>query len=257
MPSKGLRPQTEMGSRVRKVRATIELSERLNKRLVSYGIAAGVTGLGLLGTAPAAEGDIIYTQANTAFGPNSFTSFDLNHDGVADFGIEDFGFFSQSTHGFRSIGSLALSPAPGNAGLFRTSATYHFPFLAPLGAGSPIGPKALWTSFGGLRAGYFGLFCDYRSCTHLERGYWQNSSAFMGLKFLIDGQTHYGWAELETYQSRGTGGYDGTLISFAYETVPNRGLLAGQIQDTPEPATLRLLALGSLVLGLWRKKRIT
>jgi len=45
-----------------------------------------------------------------------------------------------------------------------------------------------------------------------------------------------------------------TLGGFAYDTVAEEPIVAGQ-GLTPEPGTLGLLALGSLGLGLWRRKK--
>jgi len=78
----------------------------------------------------------------------------------------------------------------------------------------------------------------------------------------VDGQAHYGWARLNVTICllRSPGCLPGnqiteTLTGYAYDTVPNQGLLAGQTTATPEPGTLGLLALGSLGLGFWRRRK--
>lgn len=47
----------------------------------------------------------------------------------------------------------------------------------------------------------------------------------------------------------------GEVTGYAYETNPNESIGAGQISEGPEPGTLGLLALGSLGLGYWRRKK--
>ena len=81
----------------------------------------------------------------------------------------------------------------------------------------------------------------------------------------------------------GISGIIATLTGYAYETIPNRPIIAGKtkgkmndkeaspdllspddrgpaasltnpIPDTPQPATLGLLAMGSPALSIWRRK---
>ncbi len=102
--------------------------------------------------------------------------------------------------------------------------------------------------------------------TTYVRGYWgSGTSGFLGLEFQIDGQAHYGWAEVFM-----TGGgpfekYRGVVKGYAYNTVPNQPLLAGflvgaesdgdQIGEmSPPTATLGLLALGAPGLDIWRRR---
>jgi hypothetical protein len=48
--------------------------------------------------------------------------------------------------------------------------------------------------------------------------------------------------------------YNEVLTGYAYNTVPNASITAGEGFRTPEPGTLGLLALGSLGLGFWRRR---
>jgi hypothetical protein len=63
---------------------------------------------------------------------------------------------------------------------------------------------------------------------------------YLGIEFLIDGQVHYGWMDLDNYQWNQT-----EIHGWAYETEPGKPILAGSI---PEPSTL-LLACATL--GSW------
>ena len=97
---------------------------------------------------------------------------------------------------------------------------------------------------------------------------------YLGLSFQRNGRTHYGWARL-TVQ------FDlphlkATLTGYAYETIAGKSIKAGQtkeaaddptnedfgpgasltnpIPDTPQPASLGMLALGAQGVPLWRRK---
>lgn len=77
---------------------------------------------------------------------------------------------------------------------------------------------------------------------------------YVGFEFLSNGQTHFGWAHAYVSVSRGSG-VTATISEFAYDTVANQSILAGQTTATPEPGTLGLLAFGSLGLGFWRRRK--
>ena len=88
------------------------------------------------------------------------------------------------------------------------------------------------------------------------------------------GETHYGWARLSV-QVQLPLTITATLTGYAYETIPNTSINAGQVgpNDTniesnsiepphasltaraPQPATLGILALGAPVLSVWRRER--
>jgi hypothetical protein len=94
-------------------------------------------------------------------------------------------------------------------------------------------------------------------------GYWGDAQGrFLGLEFTVQGQKHFGWARLN-----GTA----TLTGYAYETVPNKPIRAGQtgpvadnllpeLRSAPpssaslQPPALGLLALGWRGLDAWRKE---
>ena len=52
--------------------------------------------------------------------------------------------------------------------------------------------------------------------------YWDSCTAYLPLKFLVDGKIHYGWIYMAL-----SGSGDWTLYSCAYEAIPNKGVVAG------------------------------
>jgi hypothetical protein len=97
-------------------------------------------------------------------------------------------------------------------------------------------------------------------------GYWKHATnRYLGLRFLIDGKIHYGWARLNVSCSNLR--VRATLTGYAYETIPNKSIITGKTKGTnaaeaaasfntqlPEPATLGMLALGAPRPAIWRRE---
>jgi hypothetical protein len=106
-------------------------------------------------------------------------------------------------------------------------------------------------------------------------GPWGNvADKFLGLRFGINGEPHYGWARLTVDVRReGFPTIRARLTGYAYETEPNKTILAGDqgvwaeagsgsakdvsLAPAPAPAHsfLGLLSLGSLGLDRWRASK--
>jgi hypothetical protein len=105
--------------------------------------------------------------------------------------------------------------------------------------------------------------CD--SCSN--NGPWLNVKlAYLGLKFVIKGKAHFGWARVKLSHNMYSP-IQATLTGYAYETIPGKGIIAGATKgpDDPEPtaffnapasepAALGTLALGAPGLSIWRRK---
>ena len=88
-------------------------------------------------------------------------------------------------------------------------------------------------------------------------GSWVNvKQRYLGLKFHIGKKVHYGWARLNV--SSKVGSITATLTGYAYETIPNRPIIAGKTHGrdviTVQPASLGHLARGASELRAWREK---
>ena len=96
-------------------------------------------------------------------------------------------------------------------------------------------------------------------------GPWKDvTNRYLGLKFFIHGQVHYGWARVTNI-----GSSTFTITGYAYETTVGKSLQAGQTSETAAdeaddtasltmPATqgpsLGMLARGAEAMAVWYRK---
>ena len=94
-------------------------------------------------------------------------------------------------------------------------------------------------------------------------GLWANkTNRYMGLKFMINGSHHFGWARLTVVHGTAT------ITGYAYETIPNKPIIAGKtsgfavsnaraadqvLAPFHQRASLGVLALGTNGLNIWRR----
>ena len=190
-----------------------------------YALAAGAVGAGALASASQAEAKVVYTPANVNIAQNSaMFKLDLNHDGVPDFGlINQFRTFSMSNDARLLAKPLKsandISGKPGHS---------SYPLVYALAKGDKIGPQAKFDvdyPLGGAMAVY----------GQYSAGYWQHTTAYLGLKFVIKGKIHYGWARVKVAR-RDPRGYNATLTGYAYETIANKAILAGATKGSEKIA---------------------
>lgn len=89
-------------------------------------------------------------------------------------------------------------------------------------------------------------------------GPWNDvKNRYLGFKFQIKGKSHYGWARLNVTGS-GLGTIVATMTGYAYETIPNKAIVAGKTNDTEtdesteegtEGSVDPFATLGGLALG--------
>jgi hypothetical protein len=183
-------------------------SQKFSKKLASYGaLSMAIAGL------TDASGQIVYTDVDPDFagGVTIDYGLDLNNDGTIDFNI-DAGtvssgmFFAVQMDNNGITGNSVLGSEP----------SYIYPFA--LDAGAPVSSGQ--TSF------YSSGTLNFASC-YLGNGgsNWCGvADKFLGLKFQVDGNTHYGWARLDLSAS----GDSFTVKDYAYNSVPDEAIVAGQ-----------------------------
>ena len=252
----------------RRPRTTAKLSETTQERLNSYARAAVAAGVGILALTHAADAKISYTQTNQKFGPDGSIAFDLNHDGINDFELDAFTSASGDSYGFAR---LSVRHSPNNA--VWGEVISHRSFALDLHDNVRIGPKGQFFNNAGV---LIALVFDGNNSTNGsflgpwvgQPGHRTVKDRYLGLRFLIKGKTHFGWARLKVTSAGFPKGIITTLSGYAYETVPNKSIGAGVTQDaansepnpasftapTPKPAPLGLLALGSPGLSIWRRE---
>ncbi|MFZ0774083.1 MAG: hypothetical protein WCA49_22595 [Candidatus Sulfotelmatobacter sp.] len=228
-----------------------QLSESFMSNVNAYALAAGAAGVSIMALAQPAEAEIVYTPANATIPINRGVTIDLTHDGTADF---RFFFYTFAYHSFR--GELSVYGVNGG-GVIAGAGKY----ASPLFRGKSIGPAQVFVPGAEM---FRSQGVDiYSSIYHRSVfGPWVNvQNRYLGVEFLIDGATHYGWIRLSSTVGKFKVATF-TVTGYAYETVPDQPIKAGQLTDEASaPAesaplakpSLGVLALGSQGLELWRR----
>ncbi|HTS38507.1 MAG TPA: hypothetical protein VMH04_22725 [Candidatus Solibacter sp.] len=233
------------------LRPVSSLNPKLDHRLAAYVAVASAAGFGLMAAPPGAEAKVVYTSTNVRI--LSQSTIDLNNDGIADFQfvIRECGSHSDC---------LDVNPlAKGNGMRGKNSIVNAGFFGVPVGAGENFLVGEGNASYGNFMA-LGGAYGSYQ----WSGGPWANTTnRYLGVRFMISGQTHYGWARLSVNMKSGLI----KLSGYAYETTPNRTIIEGHISGpeiaelSPDrvvpfqrPASLGALARGADGLDLWRRE---
>jgi hypothetical protein len=275
-------------SRTSGPRKTANLSESVHHQLNMYALAAGAAGVGALALTQTAEAKIVYTRVNKPLN-YAVTILDLNNDGIPDFGFCENATGSGATtycrlaldrgrkllgerHPPSPFGELLYVFPPAaekqQNRIWGNSTWAGHAAAAALRAGFHIGPKRRFLPGSHLMATWESL-----AGTQFYGGPWKNVlHRYLGLKFIIKGKIHYGWARLNVNAAHGI---VATLTGYAYETIPNYPIIMGKttgtddvekydsgpgaslstpISDKPQPTSLGMLALGAQGVPLWRRK---
>jgi hypothetical protein len=259
-------------------RKTVNLSESLHRRLNPYASTATAAGVAVLALAGASEAKVVYTETNQVTRAGFPLYIDLNSDGINDFVLRT--IFYRGTSGLDVGLNASGNRNAGNAVAGRRSSLgtgYFFSAASAFPAGARIGPERKFpVDLPVMAEEHFSK--GGRSSRYSDIGPWVDSgqgvaNRYLGLKFVVDGQVHYGWARVSV-----TVGHhpqlddvNATLTGYAYETIPNKAIIAGDTgratdeQSSAEPingfpqqpvqpvASLAALALGATGLAIWRR----
>jgi hypothetical protein len=247
-------------------RPPTHLAPNLDKGLLGYAVAATAAGVGLLALAQPAEAKVIFTPSDIAIPYMGSIQFDINHDGIPDFELAwncvgfctSNGGVARHPSGF-NIQSLVVGPLQAGGSVNAVMSTYGKWCAKELGKGHTIGygkhfqPSGLplwkFNSGSGIRDTYF---CQWHGKT--------NIGGFLGLKFVVSGQTYYGWAHVLLTD------FGPYLRGYAYEDTPGQSIVTGVTHGPDEAngatapalparqaASLGLLARGAMGLAVWRR----
>jgi hypothetical protein len=227
------------------LRTPSRISDSLHQRLNAYALAASAAGVSLLALAQPAHGRIVYHRAHHRFyfGFISY-SFDVNHDGIADFV-----FNSQFAI---AVAYFSIQPAASRTGNriwgYKTT-DYGNRFASALRAGVKVdASKKLGGGSNLMTLCSFGTGTGSTQCF----GQWGDvRNRYLGLKFYdVEGKAHFGWARLNTgLNAKGSSSKPfATLTGYAYETIPNKPIITGKTKG-PDVVTVRDASLGHLARG--------
>ena len=228
---------------------TRKLSCRLDRGLSLYVLAASAAGVSALALAPPANAQVVYTPAHQFIHRNGQIVIDFNRDGVTDVTIREIPWNLGSVSPGNSLQAV---PSQSGGGIKAGGLNLY---AAALSAGEMIGPQ---NSFWNVPA----VMAEYTSFGSYFYGSWAllKKSAYVGVRFLINGKNHYGWARLKVKNDFALKSIIALLTGYAYETTPNKPILAGATGKGPtldsadeptsstgpnEQPTLGALALGA------------
>jgi hypothetical protein len=201
---------------------------------------------------------------------------DLNHDGINDFQLRTT-YYAGSSGLELGLGASGIADNQVAGRRFRSSGGYFFSAASALPAGAQIGPKGNFS----VRFPFMAMEIFNRDggSQYFDLGPWAGKgkgvkNRYLGLKFVVDGEVHYGWARISVTleHHRQSDDVIGTLTGYAYETIPNKSVKAGQETEdadesatgpgettpravpVPTAATLGMLARGAQALDLWRRE---
>lgn len=243
--------------------ALTALSNSLDRKLRVYSTAALAAGVSMLALAKPSQGEVVVTKKTIAIPVNPQNgsgpaAIDFNHDGIRDFSAAIYySAYPQSDH------SLDIFAPNGDAGIVASQNNYAL----ALPRGARIGPSAHFNTRNNPIESVNGRDSSTSATyTRTLKGNWGGNprNRFLGVRFLINGNTHYGWIRLTvTTDPRGL---SATITGYAYETVPNKRITAGagaspasetkvsNSTQRPDAVSLGMLALGADGLTLWRRE---
>lgn len=248
-------------------------SKNIDRQMKLYAAAALAAGVGMMALAQPAEGEVIVTKKNIPIpvsqygGTQYLVPVSLNNNGITDFSFSLYSFAYHSA--FRD---LTVYPREGGAVVAKVETTGERPLASELARGAKIGPSAVFssdnvTSIEGSHAN-FGYRSGKSYYSKSFVGNWGNNAknSFLGVRFLINGETHYGWIRL-TVMTATKGAMSATITGYAYETVANKVIKAGTATSTASSAgtqagvrskagnaSLGMLAAGADGLPMWRRE---
>ena len=208
------------------------------------GYLSGAVGMATVLAAPHAQAAVIYWDPTdaTATATNMGFRFDMVSGAVTaaanynDTSATGFVFWNGPAAEYAFITRTTSLTDAGVGGTAMSNLTV----ATPIGAASSWAPSAFNS---------FTYFDQLDAAANPWNTGADGTTGFVGLRFAIAGNTHYGWARF-TYDDLTTGNL--TLHDFAYDDVAGTSINAGAIPE-PGSALLALAGLGGVALRRRRK----
>ena len=190
----------------------------ISKRIKKYVKTAAA----ILSSSSLANASVVYTDVvpDVALNPNDTFNIDINNDAIVDFDLS----FSTSSGGGGFTSRLIKMEGllSGNSMLVNGSN-----YVDALSNSVSIS-TALTNWNGNRRIGFYSQYSSYFSSTTstftFSRGGWSGlSNRYVGVKFDISGNIHYGWVRL----SVGSSYNSVTIHDYAYESISGNTILTG------------------------------
>jgi hypothetical protein len=250
-------------------------SDNFRQRMTFYSTAALAAGVSMIALAQPVAGEVVTTHKTLFLGNGADGSppaqVDFNHDGAVDI---SFNQFSQ-TYGSGAQAMVLRPPAGG--GVITKGGGSRGPYASALLRGAQVGPSAHFNAQSDIIERTFRPTTAGSQCGTARKLYGHFPGdvpdRFVGVKFLINGATHYGWVRMSV-DTTADGCFLGVKVTaYAYETVPNKKITigsstsaatetqtkeAGQSHNSADafvPPSLGMLALGADGRSLWRRKQ--
>jgi hypothetical protein len=205
----------------RQTRQTLKLSDSLHRDLTGYALAAGAAGVSVLALASPSEGQIVYTPTLERIGRNGTMLIDLNHDGASDVTIREIPW-SLDTNGLFPGNSVQAVTPRGGGIRYSTKYGIESRYASSMRRGAQIGSSSPF------RAGAEVMVHATDSGVYYGGGWSEGTrNGFLGIRFRIGRETHYGWARFSMRIQGPVKGIEATLTGYAYESQPDTAIRAG------------------------------
>jgi hypothetical protein len=191
------------------------MKKNLQKRISKYTAVAGA-----VVSAAGAQAQVVYTDVNPDYSHDAPQNnglavypLDLNNDQTIDFIIASRDTVTTATVRF----TLAAPYGAGNAVAGENPAGYDYALA--LDINSMVDSTLNWIEATNTMAYNVNTNNPYNEN-------WNGvTDKYLGLKFVVAGNTHYGWARLDSYAI----GDSIVLKDYAYNATPNTGILTGDM----------------------------
>jgi hypothetical protein len=193
------------------------MKKNLQKRISKYTAVAGA-----VVSAAGAQAQVVYTDVNPDYSHdapqnNGFAVYplDLNNDQTIDFVVASKDSLYADSTMLRF--TLAAPYGAGNAVAGETPSNYDYALA--LDMNSMVDSTLNWIAATNTMA------YNVDSSNPYNENWNGVTDKYLGLKFVVGGNTHYGWARLDSYAI----GDSVVVKDYAFEATPNVGIMTGNM----------------------------